>query len=277
MNKNLSSREMIKIYHVSKSYGNFLTVNDISFSVNEGKLCVLIGPSGCGKTTTLKMINRMIEPDRGEIYIEGKNIKHLKPTLLRRKIGYVIQNIGLFPHMDVYHNIAVVPSLLKWNKKEIERRVEYLLELVGLPPKTYKNKYPKELSGGEAQRIGVARALAADPPLLLMDEPFGAVDPLNREILQTEFLKIQKKLKKTVILVTHDLDEAIKLADKIIIMKEGKIVQADSPEDILSHPINKFVRNFIGTDRAIKKLVRFKVHEHMVKPNFMTAEQLKKL
>ncbi len=266
---------MIKLVNVSKSYGNFPAVRDISFNVEPGVLCILIGPSGCGKSTTLKMINRMLEADKGEIYIGGENIKNFKPTLLRRKIGYVIQNIGLFPHMDVYHNIAVVPSLLKWEKREIERRVEYLLELIGLPPQVYKNKYPRELSGGEAQRIGVARALAADPPILLMDEPFGAVDPLTREILQVEFLKIQKKLKKTVILVTHDLDEAIKLGDKIIIMKGGEIVQIDTPENILSHPANNFVRNFVGTDRAIKKLARFKVQQYMIKPNLLSIKKLR--
>ncbi len=271
MNKN----RMIVLENVTKSYGEKAALQGISFDVENGELCVLIGPSGCGKSTTLKLINRMLEPDGGEILIEGRSVRDFKPELLRRKIGYVIQSIGLFPHMKVSQNIAVVPSLLKWERKRIGERVDYLLELVGLDPAIYRDKYPNELSGGEAQRIGVARALASDPPLLLMDEPFGAVDPLNREILQVEFLKIQRKLKKTVILVTHDLDEAIKLADKIVIMDMGRIVQIGQPENILSKPANSFVRNFVGTDRAIKRLSRFQVADYMNRASSTTIRRLK--
>jgi osmoprotectant transport system ATP-binding protein len=257
---------MIELRHVTKKYGDFKAVDDLSFLVDKGEVCVLIGPSGCGKSTTLKMINRMLEPDIGEIYVNEKNVVRFKPELLRRQIGYVIQYIGLFPHMTVSGNISVVPRLLSWQKDKIEKRVEELLNLIGLSPEKYSDKYPHELSGGEAQRIGVARALAADPPILLMDEPFGAVDPLNREILQAEFVKIQKKLKKTVVFVTHDLDEAIRIADRIVILGEGKIVQNDTPENILAHPANKFVHDFVGTDRALKRLSRFSVGSIMRKP-----------
>ncbi|MCD6121386.1 MAG: ABC transporter ATP-binding protein [Spirochaetales bacterium] len=254
---------MIELKGITKKYGEFTAVDNLSFKVTEGSICILIGPSGCGKSTTLKMINRMLEPTSGEILIDKKDIRVFRPEILRRQIGYVIQNIGLFPHMNVAQNIAVVPRLLHWDKKKIETRVNYLLELIELHPDKYREKFPHQLSGGEAQRIGVARALAADPPILLMDEPFGAVDPLNREILQIEFLKIQKKLKKTVIFVTHDLDEAIRLGDFIIILKKGNLVQFDTPENILSQPKNSFVRNFVGTDRALKRLSRFSVSNYM--------------
>jgi len=264
---------MIELKEITKKYGEFTAVDSIDFKVTKGNICVLIGPSGCGKSTTLKMINRMLEPTAGEIFIGGKNVKDFKPEVLRRQIGYVIQNIGLFPHMNVAQNIGVVPRLLRWDKKKINRRVNFLLELVELAPEQYKDKFPHMLSGGEAQRIGVARALAADPPILLMDEPFGAVDPLNREILQIEFLKIQKKLKKTVIFVTHDLDEAIRLGDFIIILKRGQLVQFDTPENILSHPKNSFVRNFVGTDRALKRLSRFSVSSYMDSAERITLDR----
>ncbi len=247
---------MIRLEHVSKRYGDTLVVDDLSLEVNKGEVCVLIGPSGCGKTTTLRMINRLIEPTAGHIFVNGQETANIKPEELRRSIGYAIQSVGLFPHMTVAANIATVPELLHWEKGRLSQRVEELLKLVGLEPAEYAQKYPNQLSGGEAQRIGVARALAADPPLLLMDEPFGAVDPMTRERLQTQFARIQQELKKTVILVTHDLDEAIRLADRMAIMASGRLVQYDTPEAILSRPANKFVHDFVGTDRALKRLAR---------------------
>jgi len=257
---------MVEIKNLTKKYGDFTAVDNISFTVRKGEVCVIIGPSGCGKSTTLKTINRMLEPTTGDIFIDGKNILEIKPEILRRGIGYVIQYVGLFPHMTVGENIAVVPKLLDWKKSRIETRVALLLEMVGLDPSSYREKYPNELSGGEAQRIGVARALAADPPILLMDEPFGAVDPLNREILQREFVRIQRELKKTVLFVTHDLNEAVRIADRIIIMRKGTIVQHDAPEIILASPKNKFVHDFVGSDRALKRLSRFIVSQYMHKP-----------
>jgi osmoprotectant transport system ATP-binding protein len=197
--------------------------------------------------------------------VEGNDVRDLRPEVLRRKIGYVIQYIGLFPHMTVADNIGIVPRLLGWSKERIGERVDLLLGLIGLEPAGYRGKYPRELSGGEAQRIGVARALAADPPLLLMDEPFGAVDPLNREVLQSEFLKIQRELKKTVIFVTHDLDEAIRIADRVVLLRQGSVVQHDTPERILASPLNKFVNDFVGSDRALKRLSRFEV-SMIIKP-----------
>jgi osmoprotectant transport system ATP-binding protein len=256
---------LILLNKVSKAYDGKIAVSKLSMEVREGEICVLIGPSGCGKTTTLKMINRMIEPTEGNIVIDGLEISKLRPEILRRSIGYAIQMVGLFPHMTVAANIAIVPEMLKWEKKRIQNRVAELLDLVGLND-NYQSKYPNQLSGGEAQRIGVARALAANPPILLMDEPFGAVDPLTREKLQTQFLNIQKELKKTIILVTHDMDEAIRLADRIAIMKDGELVQYDVPEVILSKPANKFIYSFIGTDRALKRLSRINVTK-FIKPS----------
>jgi osmoprotectant transport system ATP-binding protein len=211
------------------------------------------------------MVNRLIEPTSGRIFINGEDTKRIRPEKLRQSIGYAIQSVGLFPHMTVAANIAVVPQLLHWPKEQTAARTEELLRLVGLNPAEYAGKYPSQLSGGEAQRIGVARALAADPPMLLMDEPFGAVDPLTRERLQAQFVRIQQELKKTVILVTHDLDEAIRLADRIAIMETGRLVQYDTPETILSRPANKFVHDFVGTDRALKRLSRIGI-EALVKP-----------
>ena len=256
---------MIRLEKVTKKYGATVAVNNLSLEVNGGEVCVLIGPSGCGKTTTLRMINRLIEPTSGRILVDGNDTGQVKPEQLRRSIGYAIQSVGLFPHLTVAANIATVPELLHWDKPRISRRVEELLSLVGLSPAEYTVKYPNQLSGGEAQRIGVARALAADPPILLMDEPFGAVDPLTRERLQAQFVAIQQALKKTVILVTHDLDEAIRLADRIAIMAAGKLVQYDTPETILSRPANKFVHDFVGTDRALKRLSRISV-ERFIRP-----------
>jgi len=256
---------VIRLEQVTKYYGDTLAVDGLSMEIGDGEVCVLIGPSGCGKTTTLRMINRLIEPTSGRIFVDGKDISAVKPERLRRSMGYAIQSVGLFPHLTVAANIATVPELLGWNRKRIAGRVRELLMLVGLDPSQYASKYPSQLSGGEAQRIGVARALAADPPILLMDEPFGAVDPLTRERLQAQFARIQKELKKTVLMVTHDLDEAIRLGDRLAVMSSGKLAQYDTPEAILSKPVNKFVHDFVGTDRALKRLSRRWV-ESLMKP-----------
>ncbi len=250
---------MIRVEHLSKVYGSVGAVKDMNLEIPEGSICVLIGPSGCGKTTTLRMVNRLVEPTTGNVFIDGKNTRDYRGDRLRRTIGYSIQNVGLFPHMTVEENIGIVPSLLHWDKRRISSRCEELLALVGLSVPGMAKKYPHELSGGEAQRVGVARSLAADPPILLMDEPFGAVDPLTRERLQTQFMRIQQKLKKTVMFVTHDLDEAIRLADRLAIMEAGHLVQYDTPEKVLARPATKFVRDFVGTDRALKRLSRIAV------------------
>ena len=253
---------MIELRNVAKRYGTTAAPNGISIQVAEGELCVLIGPSGCGKSTTLRLVNRLVEPTSGEIFLGGQPVRSFVPETLRRGIGYVIQSIGLLPHMTVEQNIGIVPKLLRWDTARREKRASLLLELVGLDPPAYRDKYPSQLSGGEAQRIGVARALAADPPVLLMDEPFGAVDPLNREALQDEFASIQRKLKKTVVFVTHDLDEAVRLADHVVVMKDGVVVQEGAPERILEHPSNDFVQDFVGSDRVLKRLSRFSVEDH---------------
>ena len=254
---------MIRLDHVTKVYGGTTAVDGLTFEVPEGEVCVLIGPSGCGKTTTLRMINRLIEPSSGHIFVGERDVMSVTPEELRRGLGYAIQSVGLFPHLTVADNIMTVPKLLRWDRKRMEDRVEELLALVGLPPGEYAGKYPRQLSGGEAQRVGVARALAADPPVLLMDEPFGAVDPLNRERLQTEFARIQRSLRKTVIFVTHDVDEAIRLADHIALMRDGRLQQYATPEEILDHPANKFAHDFMGADRALKRLGRVRVSEAM--------------
>ncbi len=255
---------MITFQNVFKSYDDQEILKNINLSIADNKLTVLIGPSGCGKSTSLRLINRMIEPSAGKILINDDNIRTLSPEVLRRKIGYVIQNVGLLPHMTVEQNIAIVPKLLKWDKAKWQSRVLAMLKLIGLKPDIYAQKYPHELSGGEAQRVGVARALAGDPPIILMDEPFAAVDSITRNKLQNEFSSIQKDLKKTIIFVTHDMDEAIKLADHIIILKDGQVLQDDGPEEILKNPKNKFVHNFIGKDRALKKLSRLYVRDYLI-------------
>ena len=255
---------MIKLNRVSKVYADGTqAVKDISFEVKEGELCVLLGPSGCGKTTTMKMINRLIPVTEGEIYIDGRKNTELNEDELRRNIGYAIQDIGLFPHMTVQQNIETVPVLKGWPKTERSRRAEELLELMGMPAGEYMNKYPSELSGGQRQRVGVARALGADPRLLLMDEPFGAIDPITRVRLQGEFLKIQEVLKKTIIFVTHDIYEAIKMGDKIALMNEGRLVQYGTPTDLIYRPKNEFVESFVGVDRALKGLQLIQVKEVM--------------
>lgn len=247
---------MIKIKGVTKKYGDFLAVNNLSLTVNKSEFLVILGPSGCGKSTLLKLINKMVIRNSGEIEVEGDNIDDLKGEELRKTIGYVIQSIGLFPHMNVKRNIATVPNLLKWDKDRIDKRIDEMLKLVGLKPENYKDKIPSELSGGEAQRIGVARALASDPDILLMDEPFGAVDPINRLRLQKEFRQIQRKLKKTVVFVTHDIDEALILADRICLMNHGEIVQIDTPEKIVLNPKNDFVKKFFKGEGILTILSR---------------------
>jgi osmoprotectant transport system ATP-binding protein len=247
---------MIRFDNVTKHYaeGSHPAVDGLSMEVPDGAVVVLIGPSGCGKSTTLRMVNRMIEPDGGTILLDGSDVRDVHPEELRRRIGYAIQGVGLFPHWTVHQNIGVVPWLLKWDQPRIEKRIRDLLELVGLDPALYDGKYPDELSGGEAQRVGVARALAADPPILLMDEPFGAVDPLTRDRLQTEFVDIQRRLRKTVVFVTHDMDEAVRLGDRIAIMRDGRLLQYDTPERILAYPADTFVAGFVGQERALKRL-----------------------
>ncbi|WP_108586184.1 betaine/proline/choline family ABC transporter ATP-binding protein [Paenisporosarcina sp. OV554] len=245
---------MIKLEKVSKVYADgFQALKEIDLIFEEGKINVLIGPSGCGKTTTMKMINRLAEHTSGKLTIDGKDIKEIDPIELRRRTGYVIQSIGLFPHMTIYENVASVPKLLKWDKNRINDKVDELLEMVHLDPEKYKHKYPSELSGGQQQRIGVIRALAAEPTTILMDEPFSALDPISKEKLQEELIRIQKEIKKTIIFVTHDMDEAIKIADEIILMKDGVIVQKGTPEELLTNPANEFVKQFIGQDRLRNK------------------------
>jgi osmoprotectant transport system ATP-binding protein len=237
---------MIRFEHVSKSYGRSVVLDNISFEIKQGEFAVLIGPSGCGKTTTLRTINRLIEPNKGKIFIDGKDITKVHPVELRRTIGYVIQQIGLFPNMTVKQNIAVVPKLLKYPELKCEEIVHNLLELVDMPYQDYAHKYPSELSGGQQQRIGVLRALAASPPIVLMDEPFGALDPITRDSLQEEIKRIQKKLKKTIVFVTHDMEEALRLADTIVFMNQGKIIQMASPEELLQNPADPIIKSFMG-------------------------------
>ncbi len=244
---------MITFKNVSKQFPDGTTaLKDINLHIEKGELLTLIGPSGCGKTTTMKMINRLIEPTGGQIYIDGRSISEQDPVELRRSIGYVIQQIGLLPHMTIAENISLIPKLKKWDKNKIENRVDELLELVGLEPSTFRTRYPLELSGGQQQRVGVIRALAAEPPIILMDEPFSALDPISREQLQDELVKLQKEIQKTIVFVTHDMDEAMKIADRIAIMKDGEILQLDTPDNILRHPKNDFVRDFVGDERIAK-------------------------
>lgn len=240
---------MIKLQNITKTYNKTPVVHNLNLEIEKGKFVVFIGPSGCGKTTTLKMINRLIEPSSGSIFIDDTDITRVNPVLLRRQIGYVIQQIGLFPNMTIAQNIEVVPKLLKWPRETRRNRTRELLQLVDMDADQYMNRYPSELSGGQQQRIGVLRALAVEPPIILMDEPFGALDPITRETLQDELRKIQKRLHKTVVFVTHDMDEALKMADIIVLMKDGNIVQAASPEELLTNPANEFVAEFIGKHR----------------------------
>lgn len=249
---------MITFQDVRKVYNQNEIIKGINFTVNQGELFVLIGPSGCGKTTTMKMINRLIEPTGGLIKINGENIAEKDPVHLRRDIGYVIQQIGLFPHMTIAQNVALVPKLKKMKAEEYEKRVDELLTMVGLEPGKFKMRYPSELSGGQQQRVGVIRAMAANPSIILMDEPFSALDPISREQLQDELVKLQKTIKKTVVFVTHDMDEALKIADRICLLKDGEIIQLDTPQNILANPANDFVVEFIGSKRLQQNLKLFK-------------------
>jgi osmoprotectant transport system ATP-binding protein len=237
-------------------------VDGLSLKVPAGEICVLVGPSGCGKTTAMRMVNRMIDITAGDILLDGQSVKQRKPAELRREIGYAIQQIGLFPHLSVAGNIATVPKLLGWSSDRIRARVDQLLELVGLDPHETRDRYPAQLSGGQRQRVGVARALAVDPPLMLMDEPFGAIDPINRERLQNEFLRLQRELRKTIVFVTHDIDEAIKMGDRIAVMqKGGKLAQYAPPAELLMFPQGRFVEDFVGADRALKRLALQRVRD----------------
>ncbi len=256
--------ERILLDGITKSYPGQSdpAVDDITIEFPAGEIVMLVGPSGCGKTTTMKMINRLIEPTSGRILIGDEDVTDTDPDELRRHIGYVIQGAGLFPHFTVGDNIALVPRMLKWDKKKVKDRVDELLDLVGLDPTEYRDRYPRELSGGQQQRIGVARALAADPPVLLMDEPFGAVDPITRQRLQDELLRLQEELHKTIVFVTHDFDEALKLGDRIAILQTGsQIVQYDTPEQILAHPADEFVEGFVGHGAALKQLSLTRVRD----------------
>lgn len=247
---------MIRLENVSKLFAGIArpAVDSLDLSVPEGRTCVLIGPSGCGKTTTMRMVNRLIEPSSGRIIVEGEDVTQADPVLLRRRIGYVIQQVGLFPHMTIAENVATVPRLLGWPAEKIKSRSEEMLALVGLEPAQFLSRYPRHLSGGQRQRVGVARALAADPPVMLMDEPFGAVDPVVRGRLQEEFVAILRRLKKTVIFVTHDIDEAIRMGDVVAIMKDGRLVQYDTPDRLLAAPADAFVADFVGADAALRRL-----------------------
>jgi osmoprotectant transport system ATP-binding protein len=237
-------------------------VDHLSFEVPAGDICVLVGPSGCGKTTAMRMVNRMIDITEGDILLDGQSVKTRKPAELRRQIGYVIQQVGLFPHRTIGQNVATVPELLGWDKQRIRARVDELLELVGLDPDDFRDRYPAQLSGGQRQRVGVARALAVDPPLMLMDEPFGAIDPINRGRLQNQFLRLQEQIRKTVVFVTHDIDEALKMGDRIAIMKEGGVLaQYAVPQDLLQSPADEFVERFVGADRGLKELALHKIRE----------------
>jgi osmoprotectant transport system ATP-binding protein len=254
---------MISLDHVKKVFGNSSkpAVNELSLDIKEGETVVLVGPSGCGKTTTMKMINRLIEPTSGTILVDGKDVQKQDAVKLRRGIGYVIQSIGLMPHRTIFQNMETVPKLLGWDEKVIENRVQELCQIVDLDTDLLK-RYPSELSGGQRQRVGVARALAVDPPVMLMDEPFGAVDPIVRERLQDQFLDIQQRLKKTTVFVTHDIDEAIKIADRIAILNVGGVLeQFATPEEILREPANTFVKRFVGTERGLKRLALMTVDD----------------
>ncbi len=251
----------IEVVNLTKKYGDLVAVDDLTITFEDESLNVLIGPSGCGKTTLLKTLNRLLNISSGDIRYDGVSILDIDPIHLRRTIGYVIQEIGLFPHMTIYENIAVVPRLLRWQENRIKNRVQELLEMVNLDPDEYTYKYPAQLSGGQRQRIGVARGLAADPQYLLMDEPFGAIDPINREILQDSFLEIQREIKKTIVFVTHDIREAVKLGDKIAILDRGSLVQYDETMSILNEPANEFVEDLLGSDRALKGLELLRVED----------------
>ena len=265
----MSAQPLIQLEHVTKVYPGVETpaVKDLNLEVNPGEILVLVGPSGCGKSTTLRLINRMIEPSSGRIIYEGEDVTKGDPNELRRRMGYVIQQIGLFPHRTIAENIATVPRLLKWPKDKINARVDELLEVVSMDPSIYRDRYPSELSGGQAQRVGVARALGADPDVLLMDEPFGAIDPITRDRLQNEFLRLQEEPKKTNVFVTHDVDEAVKMGDRIAILRDQSVIaQLDTPEHILTDPADEFVENFLGSGAILKTLTLRRVKDIELSP-----------
>ena len=251
-----NAQAMIRLEQVTKAYPDgTLAVHELTIDVPVGEVCMLVGPSGCGKTTTMRMINRLIEPTSGRILLDGKDITKADPVQVRRGIGYVIQQVGLFPHQTIEQNVATVPALLGWSRARRKARATELLELVGLEPAVFAKRYPHQLSGGQRQRVGVARALAADPPVLLMDEPFGAVDPIARDRLQQEFLRLQETVRKTVVIVTHDIEEAVRLGDRIAVMRQGgHLEQYDTPAAILGNPATDFVADFVGADRGLKRL-----------------------
>ena len=259
---------MIRLERLTKRWaGGQLAVDDLTLEFPTGELCVLVGPSGSGKTTTLKMINRLIEPSGGRILLDERDVTHIDPVELRLKMGYVIQNVGLFPHLTIADNVATVPRLLEWDRRRIGARVDELLELVGLDPRRYRGRYPNQLSGGQRQRVGVARALGADPPVLLMDEPFGAIDRITRERLQNEFLRIQRTVRKTIVFVTHDIDEAIKLGDRIAILRDGGVLeQVDTPAKILARPRSGLVQDLLGPDRGLKRLSVSPIDRALLQP-----------
>jgi osmoprotectant transport system ATP-binding protein len=257
----------VEFRHVSKQYGPQGAVVDLSLLVPAGDICVLVGPSGCGKTTSLKMVNRLVEPSTGEVLIDGEDVMSTEVSALRRRIGYVIQQTGLFPHQTIAENVATVPRLLGWPRQRIDKRVEELLELIGLDPGRVRNRYPSQLSGGERQRVGVARAMAVEPPVMLMDEPFGAVDPIVRERLQNEFLRLHRTVGMTVLFVTHDIDEAIKMGTRVAVMQQGgHLAQYAAPTELLLHPANDFVSRFVGTDRGLKRLSLLTVADAPLEP-----------
>ncbi len=265
---------MLRLDHLTKRFpGGHVAVDDLSLEVAEGELCVLVGPSGCGKTTTMKMVNRLIQPTSGRILLDGNDVTSGDAVGLRRHIGYVIQQIGLFPHQSIAANVGTVCRLLGWDSTRVAARVDELLELVGLDPATYRERYPHQLSGGQRQRVGVARALGADPPVLLMDEPFGAIDPITRERLQNEFLRLQAELRKTVVFVTHDIEEAVKLGDRIAVLAQGGVLaQHDTPAELLAHPASDFVADFVGADRGLKRLEVTAIHPgDLVQPSLVLA------
>ncbi|SED74634.1 osmoprotectant transport system ATP-binding protein [Rhizobiales bacterium GAS188] len=260
---------MIRLERLTKVFdtpgGRVTAVDGVSFDLPAGEICVLLGPSGCGKTTTMKMINRLVAPTGGKVYIDGRDTDTIDPIKLRRSIGYVIQQIGLFPNKTVAENICVVPDLLGWDRKKSLTRAAELLEMVAMEPSIFMRRYPKELSGGQQQRVGVLRALAADPPVMLMDEPFGAIDPINREVIQDEFLRMQRTLRKTIIFVSHDLDEAVKMADKIAIFRAGRLEQFATPDQLLASPATPFIETFLGSDRMLKRLRLIRVADAMLR------------
>jgi osmoprotectant transport system ATP-binding protein len=265
----------IEFRRVTKQYPGAPTpaVEELSLTIPAGEICVLVGPSGCGKTTAMRLVNRLIDMTSGDILLDGSSVKERKPEQLRRHIGYAIQQIGLFPHKTIADNVATVPHLLGWPKDRIRARVDELLELTSLDPSEVRDRYPGELSGGQRQRVGVARALAADPPVLLMDEPFGAIDPITRDRLQNEFLRLQREIRKTIVFVTHDIDEAIKMGDKIAVMKTGgHLAQYAPPAELLMRPADQFVEDFVGSDRALKRLALQRVCDvDLWKPALVTA------